>query len=69
MVIENSVIAKTNRVQWARQHDALVIFVRVGFSQDYVECPTTSPLFSYVQQAKALQLNTWGTALDSHLDV
>ena len=70
MVIENSVIAKTNAaIQWARQRDALVIFVRVGFSQDYVECPTASPLFSYVQQAKALQLNTWGTELDSHLDV
>ena len=41
----------------------------MGFSQDYVECPTASPLFSYVQQAKALQLNTWGTELDSHLDV
>jgi nicotinamidase-related amidase len=70
MVVENGVIAKTNAaIQWARQRGALVIFVRVGFSQNYVECPTTSPLFSYVQQAKALQLNTWGTEFDKNLDV
>jgi nicotinamidase-related amidase len=70
MVVENGVIAKTNAaIQWARQLNALVIFVRVGFSQDYVECPTTSPLFSYVQQAQALQLNSWGTEFDKNLDV
>ena len=70
MVIENGVIAKANAaIQWARKHNALVIFVRVGFSQDYVECPTTSPLFSYVQQTQALQLNSWGTEFDKNLDL
>jgi nicotinamidase-related amidase len=70
MVVENGVIAKTNTaIQWARQNNSLVIFVRVGFSQNYVECPTTSPLFSYVKQAQALQLNTWGTEFDKNLDV
>ena len=70
MVVENRVISKANAViQQARQCNALVIFVRVGFSQNYVECPVTSPLFSYVQQAQALQLNTWGTEFDKNLDV
>lgn len=70
MVVENNVIVKTNAaIQWARQNNALVIFVRVGFSRNYVECPTTSPLFTYVQQAQALQLNTWGTEFDKNLDV
>ena len=69
MVVQNNVIAKTNAaIQWARQRGALVIFVRVGFSQTYVECSTTSPLFSYVQQVQALQLNTWGTEFDKNLD-
>lgn len=70
MVIEAKVIDKANSaIHWARQHDVLVIFVRVGFSKNYVECPTVSPLFSYVQKTQALQLNTWGTEFAKNLDV
>lgn len=70
MVVETNVIDKANSaIRWAHQHDVLVIFVRVGFSKNYAECPSTSPLFSYVQKAQALQLNTWGTEFDKNLDI
>lgn len=70
MVADNHVIDKANTaIRWARQHDCLIIFVRVGFSKDYVECPTTSPVFSYAKQTQALQLHTWSTEFDKNLDV
>jgi nicotinamidase-related amidase len=70
MVAEAKIIEKANSaIHWARQQGVLIIFVRVGFSKNYVECPAVSPLFSYVQQAQALQLNTWGTEFDKNLDV
>ena len=70
MVADNHVIDKANTaIRWARQHDFLIVFVRVGFTKHYVECPATSPVFGYAKQAQALQLNTWGTEFDKNLDV
>ncbi len=70
MAAETHLIEKVNSaIQSARSKNWLVIFIRVGFSADYVECPTTSPLFSYVQQAQALQLNSWGAEFHKHLGI
>lgn len=53
----------------ARRNGWPIIFVRVGFSANYAECPTSSPLFSYVRQVQALQLNTWGAEFDKNLEI
>jgi nicotinamidase-related amidase len=64
------VVAKTARaIAAARKAGHIVGFVRVGFSDDYRECPASSPLFSAVRQHGLLKLGTWGTELHSALPV
>lgn len=70
MAAEIHLIEKANMaIQSARKNGWRVIFIRVGFSAHYAECPTTSPLFAYVRQAQALQLNTWGAEWDENLEI
>lgn len=45
----------------ARQAGAMVGYVRVGFSQDYRECPPNSPVFSRARDNGLFKLGTWGT--------
>jgi nicotinamidase-related amidase len=64
------VVAKTVRAIAAARRAGLVIgFVRVGFSEDYRECPARSPLFCAVRQHGLLKLGTWGTELHPALPV
>jgi len=56
-------------IRSARRNHWPVIFIRVGFSAHYTECSTRSPLFAYVRQVQALQLNTWGAEFDKNLDI
>jgi nicotinamidase-related amidase len=64
------VVAKTARaIAAARKAGMLVGFVRVGFSEDYRECPAGSPLFSAVRQYGLLKLGTWGADLHPALPV
>jgi nicotinamidase-related amidase len=69
-VKENCVIDKANQaIQFARQKNIPIIFVKVGFSANYMECSDRSPVFGKAKQNKALQLNTWGTEFHESLDV
>lgn len=45
----------------ARSTGILPIHVRIGFSPDYKEQPTGSPLFGHAAKLGALQLGTWAT--------
>ncbi|MEO9509427.1 MAG: isochorismatase family cysteine hydrolase [Nonlabens ulvanivorans] len=45
----------------ARSRQWKVIHVGVGFSEDYNECSTTSPLFSGAKNANVLKIGSWGT--------
>lgn len=66
---ENAVIKKVNQViSFARQNKIPVVFVKVGFSADYIECPTNSPIFSKAKEFQALKLNSWGTEFDKNLN-
>ncbi|MGL4476525.1 MAG: cysteine hydrolase family protein [Shewanella sp.] len=47
-------------LHFARQHDWTVIHVRLGFSDDYREVATNSPLFSSAITHGALTLSSWG---------
>jgi nicotinamidase-related amidase len=65
---ERNVLARTRAViDSARKADALIGYVRVGFSPDYRECPPNSPIFSRAKGAGLFKLGTWGTEV--HPDV
>jgi len=55
------IIAKTAAaIAKARAAGALVGYVRVAFSPEYVECPKGSPVFGGIAKAGLLKLGTWG---------
>lgn len=62
------VISKANQaIAFARQNAISIVFVKVGFSENYLECPSTSPIFGKAKENKALLLDSWGT--DFHQDL
>ncbi len=68
-VHEHHVIDRANEViAHARKHAILPIFVRVGFSAGYLECPAQSPLFGKAREYNALALNSWGTEFQKKLN-
>jgi nicotinamidase-related amidase len=68
-VKENNVMAHANdTIAFARKNNIPVVFVKVGFSSGYKECPLSSPIFSKAKQLQALQLNTWGTEFHDEIN-
>lgn len=64
------VIPRTARAIAAAHRAGLVVgFVRVGFSDDYRECPANSPLFTMVRDYGILRLSSWGGSLHADLPV
>ena len=57
----------SHAIAQARQRAIPIIFMRIGFSPDYVEWPETSPLLGPAREYGALQLGTWATEI--HEDV
>lgn len=69
-VNEHHVMDHANTViAYARNHAIPIIFVRVGFSPGYIDCPLHSPLFGKAKEHHALALNTWGTAFHEQVDL
>lgn len=62
--IENTQLA----IKRAREAGVKVGFVRVGFSEDYRECPAGSPLFGGAPKMGMFKLGTWGTEIHPALD-
>jgi nicotinamidase-related amidase len=63
-VRSRNVLANTARaLAKARDAGALVVFVRVGFSDGYLECPAHSPLFGGAPKNGLLLANAWGTQI------
>ena len=48
-------------IRKARAAGVKIGYVRVGFSQDYRECPPTSRIFQGAKKAGLFKLGTWGT--------
>jgi nicotinamidase-related amidase len=64
---ERNVVQKTAAaIQAARAAGILVGFVRVGFSDNYIECPPT-PMFAGLAKAGICKLGTWGTEIHPDL--
>ena len=52
------IINKSNKAaQYARAHQIPVIWVKVGFSDDYHDIPAGSPMFKNTQKLGALKLS------------
>lgn len=62
------IIPNTRRaVDKARAAGLLIGFVRVGFSPDYREWPSTSPIFAAAKKNGIFKLGTWGTEIHPDL--
>lgn len=67
---QNNTLANTaGAVKKARELGFIVIYVKVGFSADYIEQPKNSLLFGKADQFQALILNTWATEIHEQLEV
>jgi nicotinamidase-related amidase len=62
------IIAKTAAaIAKARAAGVPIGYVRVGFSPDYRECPTTSVIFNGAKQHGLFKLGSWGTEVHKDL--
>ena len=69
-VAKNEVIKNANKlINYGRENNILLIFVKVGFSASYKECPLDSPLFAQAKKLHAYQLGTWGTEFHPDLNI
>ncbi len=67
---EHQVINHANTViSFARRNHIPIIFVRVGFSSTYIECPLNSPVFGKAKESKAFELGTWGIQCHNSVDI
>lgn len=57
----NTIANTAQALRKARAAGVPIGYVRVGFSQDYRECPPTSRLFQGAKKAGLFKLGTWGT--------
>jgi nicotinamidase-related amidase len=65
---ERNVLLRTRAViAKARAAGAPIGYVRIGFSPDYRECPSNSPVFSRARSAGMFKLGTWGTEIHPDL--
>jgi nicotinamidase-related amidase len=62
LMAERNVLNRTRAtIDKARAAGLRIGYVRVGFSADYRECPTTSSIFGGAKKNGLFKLNTWGT--------
>lgn len=56
-------------IQIARDKQLLIVHVRVGFSESYIEQPKSSPLFGKAHEFQVFKLDSWGTEFHQKIDV
>jgi len=57
----NTIANTAEAIRKARAAGVKIAYVRVGFSQDYRECPPKSQIFQGAKKAGLFKLGTWGT--------
>lgn len=66
---ENDVIGNANKlIKYARENNFPVIFVKVGFSENYAELAANSPVFSKIKENSFLKLGSPSTEFHPDLD-
>ncbi|MEY0230866.1 cysteine hydrolase family protein [Providencia manganoxydans] len=67
---ERNVIEKSNQAAaYARENDIPIIWVKVGFADDYHDIPAGSPMFNHAKALGALKLSSVGCQWANELDV
>ncbi len=67
---KHNVLEKANElIAFARKNSLLIAHVKVGFSEQYLECPKASPIFGRLPELQALKLNTWGTEFHPKINI
>lgn len=67
---QHQTIQNANKaIEWAEKNNVSVAYVKVGFSKNYLECPTHSPQFNKIKSMGLLQFNTWGTEFHADLKI
>lgn len=67
-VRNREIVAKTaNAIARARKAGTRIGYVRVGFSPDYHECPSNSPVFGGAPKAGLFKLGGWGAEVHDDL--
>ncbi|MGM0935591.1 MAG: cysteine hydrolase family protein [Pseudomonadota bacterium] len=67
---ERNVIEKSNQAAaYARKNDIPIIWVKVGFADDYHDIPAGSPMFNRAKALGALKLSSVGCQWVNELDV
>lgn len=65
---ERGVLESTAKaIAEARKTGVPIGYVRIGFSDDYRECPPASPIFSGARNNDIFKLGTWGTEVHEAL--
>ena len=68
VLARRNVLANTaEAIRKARAAGVRIGYVRVGFSQDYRECPPRSRIFQGAKKAGLFRLGTWGTEVHPSL--
>lgn len=52
----------------ARANNSLVVFVSLWFQENYMDCPSQSPLFKNVPRFGILRKDTWSTSIYEEID-
>lgn len=60
---QNALVHVNNAIAIARKKGWPVIFVTVGFSHNYAQLPSNSPIFKRAKEFGALEIGKWGTEL------
>ena len=70
LAVKNSnVIASANSlIELFKHQKHMIVYVTLGFSQNYCELPQYSPMFGTARDRGAFIINTWGTRLFSDLN-
>lgn len=69
-ITENKTMEQANKaIKFCRQRNIPIVQVKVGFSADYLEWPSNSPLFGKAKAFGALKLGEWGTEFHELMDV
>jgi nicotinamidase-related amidase len=63
----NTIANTMEAIRKARASNVQIGFVRIGFSQDYRECPQSSRIFQGAKKSGIFKLGTWGTEVHPSL--
>ncbi|WP_119344666.1 cysteine hydrolase family protein [Facilibium subflavum] len=69
-IIADKTMEKANElIAWARKNNHMIAHVKVGFDDNYAQCPKNSPMFGKAPEYGVLKLSSWGCEFHKDMDV